>query len=159
MAKRTTRAGRKAARTAKKTTARKTTARKAASTGKTTRRKGAGRTAAKAKTATRKTKTSAKKTATKRTTKTNRSTAKRRVARSFAVAAVPCVPGDQAGDIVFDAVGPDVNVETKLEDLFPDPEAREQFCQRVAEASGVPRPNVPCAGSNTLQDVIIGISC
>ena len=73
--------------------------------------------------------------------------------------AVPCVPATQAGPLVMRCAGQQFNVQTTLGVAFPDPQRREQFCRCVAQASGVPRQQVPCGAGNTFLDVIVAISC
>jgi hypothetical protein len=50
-------------------------------------------------------------------------------------------------------------LDTKLGDLFPDPDARSQFCQCVADGSGVSRARIPCGEGTTVGEVIDAIAC
>jgi hypothetical protein len=48
---------------------------------------------------------------------------------------------------------------TKLGDIFPDPDARSQFCQCVADGAGVSRAQIPCSEGTTVGEVIDAIAC
>ena len=48
---------------------------------------------------------------------------------------------------------------TKLGDLRPDPNARSQFCQCVADGAGVSRGQIPCGEGTTVGEVIDAIAC
>ena len=73
--------------------------------------------------------------------------------------AVECVELPVAQQIVMSCAGGDFDVDTKLGDLFPARMRREQFCQCVADDSGVPRTRIPCSGGTTLGGVIEAIAC
>jgi hypothetical protein len=80
-------------------------------------------------------------------------------ARVTAAAAEPCVDRPEAEDTVFGCAGGDIDVETKLGDLFPNPTEREKFCRCVANRSGVPRRAIPCSSGTTIEAVIEAITC
>ena len=48
---------------------------------------------------------------------------------------------------------------TKLGDLRPDPDARAQFCQCVADGAGVSRAQIPSSEGTTLGEVIDAVAC
>ena len=73
--------------------------------------------------------------------------------------AVECVELPVAQQVVMSCAGGDFDVDTKLGDLFPAPRRREQFCQCVADDSGVPRTRIPCSAGTTLGVVIVAIAC
>lgn len=50
-------------------------------------------------------------------------------------------------------------LDTKLGDLFPDPDARAQFCQCVADGAGVSRAQIPCSEGTTVGEAINAIAC
>jgi hypothetical protein len=74
---------------------------------------------------------------------------------------VECVDAPVAVEIVQACVksvsGTDIqDLSVKVGDLFPG-EARLNFCSCVSRRSGV--KEFPCGSDNTLQEVVIGISC
>jgi hypothetical protein len=73
--------------------------------------------------------------------------------------AEPCVDRLAAEGIVFGCAGGEIDVDTKLGVLFPNPTERERFCRCVAAVSGVPRQRIPCGAGNSLEDVIEAITC
>ncbi|MDP8979756.1 MAG: hypothetical protein M3O35_04090 [Acidobacteriota bacterium] len=74
--------------------------------------------------------------------------------------AADCLEPPDAIDVVEGCVGETgLDLETKLKDLFPSQEKRGQFCQCVADSSGVNRGKIPCGGDTTLKDVVDAISC
>jgi hypothetical protein len=50
-------------------------------------------------------------------------------------------------------------LDTQLGVLIPSPTARNSFCQCVADGVPTDRSKIPCAASNTLQDVVDAIAC
>ena len=70
-----------------------------------------------------------------------------------------CVDLPDAENIVFNCAGGPIDIDTKLGDLFPLPDRREQFCQCVADNAEVPRPRIPCGAGTRLRDVIQAIAC
>lgn len=48
---------------------------------------------------------------------------------------------------------------TRLGDLRPDPDARAQFCQCVADGAGVSRAGIPCGEGTTIGEVIDVVAC
>ena len=112
-------------------------------------------------------KSTAKKKAGKR--KPARAPAKPRAAmpsRAMALDAVAsateagCLPTPEAIDLVFSCDVPeDLPLSTKLGDLFPDSNRRNQFCQCVADGVPTSRSNIPSGSGKTLQDVVDAIKC
>ena len=77
-----------------------------------------------------------------------------------AAAAAECLEMPAAVALVKGCLGGTlVGLDTKLGDLFPDPDARNQFCQCVATGAGVSRAKIPCAPTNTVGEVIDAIAC
>jgi len=83
------------------------------------------------------------------------------VAKALTAAAdeQPCVDRPDAENIVFGCAGGEIDVDTELGALFPNPTAREKFCRCVSNKSGVPRSDIPCGSSTTIEDVIEAITC
>ncbi len=50
-------------------------------------------------------------------------------------------------------------LDTQLGVLIPSQTARNSFCQCVADGVPTDRSEIPCAASNTLQDVVDAIAC
>ena len=72
-----------------------------------------------------------------------------------------CMSRSDAEDVVFGCVGKDVKVDTKLGDLFPNPEIRRNFCGCVVKAAKAKEVDVdvPCNPSTTIEDVIEALTC
>jgi len=83
------------------------------------------------------------------------------IARAAAKAAdATCLEMPAAVALVKGCLGgtlPDLG--TKLGDLRPDPDARSQFCQCVADGAGVSRGQIPCGEGTTVGEVIDAIAC
>jgi hypothetical protein len=73
----------------------------------------------------------------------------------------PCLPLPQAVELVRSCskVPPDLPLNTPLGQIFPSATARNAFCQCVADGVPIDRSKIPCAATNTLQDVIDAIAC
>jgi hypothetical protein len=84
-----------------------------------------------------------------------------RIARVAAkVADATCLEMPAAVALVKGCLGgtlPDLG--TELGDIFPDPDARSQFCQCVADGAGVSRAQIPCNEGTTVGEVIDAIAC
>jgi hypothetical protein len=83
------------------------------------------------------------------------------IARAAAKAAdATCLEMPAAVALVKGCLGgilPDLG--TRLGDLRPDPDARSQFCQCVADGAGVSRGRIPCGEGTTVGEVIDAIAC
>jgi hypothetical protein len=89
---------------------------------------------------------------TRRTAQIARAAAKAEDATCLEMpAAVALVKGCLGGTL------PDLG--TKLGDLRPDPDARSQFCQCVADGAGVSRGQIPCGEGTTVGEVIDAVAC
>jgi hypothetical protein len=73
----------------------------------------------------------------------------------------PCLPLPQAVLLVLSCakVPPDLPLSTQLGQIFPAATARNSFCQCVADGVPTDRSQIPCAATNTLQDVVDAIAC
>ena len=73
-----------------------------------------------------------------------------------------CLSGDDALALVeSEIMGPHVNPDTKLKDVFPDANARQLFCSRVrtaADAAGCTR-SFPCQANTTFGEIADALSC
>lgn len=110
-----------------------------------------------------------KRKATKAKTGKKRSESRRSAAKSkgttqrakamAAPESAPCVDAEDARPLVIGCIGHDVDDETQLGVLFPDSDVRNDFCDCVARKSKVPRNQIPCGASTTVQGVIDAITC
>ncbi len=72
-----------------------------------------------------------------------------------------CLPVPEAIKLVRSCCNAPDNLplDTQLGVLIPSPTARNSFCQCVADGVPTDRSKIPCAASNTLQDVVDAIAC
>ena len=84
------------------------------------------------------------------------------VAMTVAATDEGCLGGEDALALVESAIlGPHVNPDTKLKEIFPDSSARQLFCQRVrnaADEAGCTRP-FPCQPTTTFRDIADALTC
>jgi hypothetical protein len=86
----------------------------------------------------------------------------RRIAHMLLVAArtAECLEMPTAVALVKGCLGGRLfPLNTTLRDIFPDPDARNQFCQCVADGAAVARSAIPCSEGTTLAEVIDAIAC
>ena len=72
-----------------------------------------------------------------------------------------CISRPDAETIVFACAGKLINVDTKLEDAFPNHTIRRNFCGcvvREAKKKSV-EVDVPCAPDTTIEAVIVSLTC
>jgi hypothetical protein len=81
----------------------------------------------------------------------------------FVATEAGCLDRATSENLVFSCTGfGQVDVDTKLGDLFPAPVVRRGFCGCVlvkAKAAGVDVDSVPCNADSTIEDVIESLSC
>jgi hypothetical protein len=81
--------------------------------------------------------------------------------KKAAAKSVPCVDADTAQSVVDGCIrnqtGGSYPPDTKLGDLCPTATTLGKFCRCVSENSGV--SDFPCGADNTLQDVVVGLTC
>jgi len=72
-----------------------------------------------------------------------------------------CLPLPDAVTLVVSCakVSPDLPLKTPLGQIFPSATSRDSFCQCVADGVPTGRSSIPCAATNTLQDVVDAIAC